>query len=187
MSWDEIDWEDESGSIAFREWEKRNDTRRKTKEDLEKVRDFTPDDWILMMLHANSNSLIKTPIFKQLFILGERTGLNDSGIFSWYPHDYGPHSVVIENTLDNLIFADKIDLQINETSDGHLYKNYVIKDSEHAKRLWNLLPDSIRDVLFELRDEFKDKSVKEMVDYVHNAYPEYATRAAVTERLFNFL
>lgn len=57
--WDEIDWKDESGSIAFREWEKRDESREKTKEDIEKVIDFTPDDWILVLLHLNGNSLKK--------------------------------------------------------------------------------------------------------------------------------
>ncbi|MDL5502718.1 MAG: hypothetical protein QSU88_05830, partial [Candidatus Methanoperedens sp.] len=58
--WDEIDWEDESGSIAFREWEKRSKIRKETENDLKKVLDFTPEDWILVLLHLNGNSLNKT-------------------------------------------------------------------------------------------------------------------------------
>jgi len=175
MSWDEIDWEDESGSIAFREWEKRNETRKKTKEDIRKLTDFTPEDWILVLLHLNGDSLKKTPLFKYLCIFGERTGLNDSNIFSWYPHDYGAYSDVVETALKDLLAAGKLELQIGVTQDDHIFKIYINKDIEQAVRLWELLPDSIKGVLLELKEEFKDKKTIEIVDYAHDAYPEYAT------------
>lgn len=44
--WDEIDWEDQSGLIALREWKKRSTIRKKTEDDLKKVLEFTPEDWI---------------------------------------------------------------------------------------------------------------------------------------------
>lgn len=176
MSWDEIDWEDESGSIAFKEWEKRNEIRNRTKEDIKKVVDFTPDDWVLVLLHLNGNSLKKTPIFKQLCIFGERIGLNDSGIFSWYPHNYGAYSNVVENALKDLVSKGKLELQIGTTPEDHIFKNYINKDNEQAAQLWGVLPDSIKTVLLELKEEFKDKRTIEIVNYAHDAYPEYATK-----------
>lgn len=181
--WDEIDWEDESGSIAFKEWEKRNKSREKTKEDIEKVIDFTPEDWILVLLHLNGNSLKKTPLFKGLCIFGERTGLNDSEIFSWYPHNYGAYSNVIEKALKDLVSFSKLELEMGKNEEGHVFYNYIIKDSEQAEYLYNLLPDSIKDVLLEMREEFKDKRAIEIVKYAHDAYPEYATKA-IANRLF---
>lgn len=180
--WDEIDWEDKSGLIAFREWEKRKEFRKRIAQDIKKVIDFTPNDWILLLLYINGNSMIKTPIFKQLYVFGERSGLNDFGVFSWYPYNYGAHSKVIENALDNLVFARKIDVQTGQTSNGHVFKNYINKDEKQARQLWELLPDSIKVVFIELRDEFLNIDVDEIVDYVHDAYPEYATKA-ISERL----
>jgi hypothetical protein len=175
--WDEIDWEDVSGSIAFKEWEKRDASREKTKEDIEKVIDFTPDDWILVLLHLNGNSLKKTPIFKQLCIFGERTGINDFDVFSWYPHKYGAHSKEVEAALEKLVSKDKLELKIGTNQDDHEFKNYIIKDNEQAEYLCELLPDSIKNVLLELKEEFEGKRVAEIVDFAHDAYPEYATKA----------
>lgn len=178
--WDEIDWEDESGSIAFREWGKRNKTRRETKEDVKKLVSYTPEDWVLVLLHLN-NSLKKTPLFKQLHIFGERTGLNDFGVFSWYPHNFGAYSQVVEDALKDLTNSGKIELQMGISQDDHEFKNYVIRDNEQAEQLFSLLPESIKNVLLELREEFENKRAIEIVEYAHDAYPEYATKAIITE------
>lgn len=182
--WDEIDWKDESGSIAFREWEKRDESREKTKEDIEKVIDFTPDDWILVLLHLNGNSLKKTPIFKQLCIFGERTGINDFDVFSWYPHNYGAHSKEVEAALKNLVSFSKLELEMGKNEEGHVFYNYIIKDSAQAEYLCELLPESIKNVLLELKEEFEGKRVAEIVDFAHDAYPEYATKA-IANSYFN--
>jgi len=173
--WDEIDWEDQSGLIAFRELKKRNTIRRKTEDDLKKVLDFTPEDWILVLLHLNGNSLNKTPLFKGLHIFGERTGLNDYGIFSWYPSDFGAYSDVVEGSLKDLV-PDRLEHQIGNSVDGHVFKKYIIRDNEQAEKLCSLLPDSIKNVLLEMREEFKEKRATEIVNYAHDAYPEYATK-----------
>jgi hypothetical protein len=174
--WDEIDWKDDSGLIAFREWKKRNKIRERTKEDLEKMVDFTPEDWILIMLHLNGDSMKTTSLFKELCIFGERTGLNDSGIFSWYPHHYGAYSDVIEKTLKDLLLSGELELERGKNEEGHVFKNYIIRNTEQTEKLCNLIPESIMNTLLELKDEFKDKRTIEIVNYVHDAYPEYATK-----------
>lgn len=174
--WDEIDWKDESGVTAFRELKKRNRIKERTKEDLKKVIDFTPEDWILVLLHLNGNSLKKIALFKGLHIFGERTGLNDFGIFSWYPGDFGAYSDVVEDSLKYL-WPDRLELQTGANPEGHIFKKYTIKDLDQAEKLCRLLPDSIKDVLIEMREEFKDKKANELINYAHDAYPEYAIKA----------
>jgi hypothetical protein len=170
----EIDWEDESGLIAFRELEKRNEIRERTKQDILKVIDFTTDDWILLLLYSNGGSLKRTPIFKLLCIFGERTGLND--IFGWYLHECGTNSSMIENALEDLVSSNTLDFKVMKNQDGYIFKNFQIKDKDQAEFLWNLLPESIKSVLVDLREEFKDKRVDEIVDYTHDAYPEYVIK-----------
>lgn len=170
----EIDWKDESGLIAFRELEKRNQIRERTKKDILKVIDFTADDWILLLLYSNGGSLKRTSIFKFLCIFGERTGLND--IFGWYSHDCGTNSSPIENALQDLVSSNTLDLDIMKNQDGYIFKNFQIKDKDQAEFLWNLLPETIKNVLLDLREEFKDKRVDEIVDYTDDAYPEYVIK-----------
>jgi hypothetical protein len=167
----EIDWKDESGLIAFVELEKRYKIRETTKKDIKKVIDFTPDDWILVLLHSSGSSLKRMPIFKLLCIFGERAGLND--IFSWYEYGCNAYSVTIENSLKDLVSSNKLELET--------MFNYKIRDQEKAEHLWNLLPESIKSVLLELREEFKDKGVNEINDYIKDAYPEYTIRVEYQE------
>lgn len=171
MEKNEIDWEDESGLIAFRELEKRNEIRERIKKDILKVIDFTADDWILLLLHSNGGSLKRTPIFKLLCIFGERTGLND--IFGWYSHDCGTNSVLVDNALQDLLSSNILNLEIMKSQDGYIFKNFQIKNKDQAEFLWILLPESIKSVLLDMREEFKDKRVDEIVDYTNDAYPEY--------------
>lgn len=176
--WDEIDWKDESGLIAFREWKKRNRIREQTKNDLEKVMDFAPGDWILVLLHLNGDSMKITSLFKELCIFGERTGLNSSGIFSWYyPNDFGAYSDVIEKKLSDLVLSGELELERGKNEEGYAFKKYTIRNTDQVELLCNLIPESIMDALLELKEEFKDKRTTEIVKYAHDAYPEYAIKA----------
>ena len=173
INWDEIDWKDDSGLIAFIEWEKRNKIRKMIEEDINKVSELTPDDWILILLYANNCSLTKTLIIKYSCIFSERTGLSDMYVFSY--HDFNILSDVIERALKYLITTDKLILFISSDKDGYISKTYKIKDLNHAKYLWSLLPHSIIGVIHELKSEFGNKSVWEIIDYVNDAYPEYGS------------
>jgi hypothetical protein len=135
----EIDWEDESGLIAFMELEKRYDIRKKTKKDIKQVVNFISEDWVLVLLYSNNSSLQRISIFKLLCIFGERTGLND--ILSWYEYDCDTYSTIIEDSLKNLVLSNKLELET--------LSNYKVKDQGKAECLWNLLPESIKSVLLE--------------------------------------
>ncbi|MDL5502269.1 MAG: hypothetical protein QSU88_03540, partial [Candidatus Methanoperedens sp.] len=102
-----------------------------------------------------------------------------SGIFSWYPSDFGAYSDIVETSLKDLV-PDKLEHQVGEGKEGHPFKKYMIKDNEQAEKLCCLLPDSIKNVLLEMREEFKDKRATEIVKYAHDAYPEYAVKAKPT-------
>ena len=71
---------------------------------------------------------------------------------------------------------DKLEHQIGNNQEGHVFKKYIIRDNEQAEKLCSLLPDSIKNVLLEMREEFKEKRATEIVKYAHDAYPEYATK-----------
>lgn len=172
MIYDEIDWEDDSGVIAFVELEKRYKTRMTTKESIKKVTELTMDDWTLLLIYSNGGSLRKTLIFSLMCIFGERTGLIDEHSFSY--HNDKELSDMVDNTLKHLISTDKLELGVGKDKEDYISKIYTIKDVDCVKYLWSLLPDPIIDVLFELIREFGNKSICDVMKYTNDAYQEYA-------------
>jgi len=49
--------------------------------------------------------------------------------------------------------------------------------------VFSYLSKTGKSVLLELKEEFEGKRVAEIVDFAHDAYPEYATKA-IANRLF---
>ena len=175
---EEYDWEDMSGVIAHREWEKRRESRERARNDIDKVMELSVQDWVQVFLYVNNDSMIKTPLFKELCLFGERTGLNDFGIFNWYPHSYGPHSKEVEQAIDDLIDRGVVEREVDRSSSGRIYKRYTLKSRAEVERLWKLLPKTIKDIIREIHREFRGKSLDEILTYVYSAYPEYTTKAA---------
>ena len=171
----EIDWEDDSGVIAFTEYQKKRKTRERIKDDISKVISLSPKDWILIFIHANKGGVLKVPLFKHLFIFSKRTGLDK--MFNWYPGDYGPHCVDIENALDKLDEEGVIKMEIGTTANERIYKRYILKDTKRGEELWNLLPEKFKSVILEIISEFGDSDIEDLLHYTYSAYPEYAVKS----------
>jgi len=173
---EELDWEDDSGVLSLEEWEKRTGIYKNVRDDLDNVKELDLRDWIEIVVYLNKE-IGKTNLFKMLFLLSERLHLNDFVPFSWRPHNYGPYSYALENELDKLVEGRLVEKEEIATSNKGVIKRFRLKNAVRVKKLLNALPPTVKKAVQDTVAEFKDKSTKEIEDYVHKTYPKYAIAA----------
>jgi len=175
---DTPDLDDESGLIALHEWDKIKAYRKDVAEEMSKVLELSSADWVKALLFANEDKVVKIQLFKELFVFGERTGLNDSNLFEWYPHNFGPYSNVVAEGLEILKKENVVseDRKITK-KEGNIYYLYGLKNSEDGKKIWGMLPKEIQKVMKATIEEIKGKPFAEIKKFVYNAYPHMAIKA----------
>ena len=168
-----IDLLDDNGDIAFEEWEKRNQDLKLTRIDFDNVAELTAEDWIKIILYKNEAGLAKTKLFKELFLFCQRTGLH----WDWKPYDRGPYSDEVNLGLEKLQTEKIISVETKKSRDNRIYKLHEIKIKGDTEKLWDMLPESFKEVISRLVQEFANKSHDEIIHYVYSAYPEFAILA----------
>jgi uncharacterized protein YwgA len=166
-------WKEESGVLGFREWEKGRAVSKKVEKDLPKIAELDRKDLIELVLHANKKKMLKTRLYKELFLLSERTGISKIMPFEWYPANYGPFSEKMAQDLEQLKKDGRIREKIIKNRNNMF--EYELIDAERTEKIWEKLPGSFKHALVEIAEEFKDKKVDEISHYIHVAYPKYAT------------
>ena len=167
--------EDKEGEIVFEELEKIKEARKLSQTELDKLIDFGLDEWVQIFLRVCNKPLKKIVLFKELFIFGERTGLNKEGQLSWYVGNFGPHSTELEKTLDTLIGKEivKYDIKIIDKNNEILQKNYSLSKSDYADKLLKVLPSNIKKIIGDISNQFSDMTSNDVKKYVYFAYPKF--------------
>jgi len=164
---------DDTGDIAFEEWEKRVRYVKLTHEDFDKIIELDPEDWIKIVLYRNEKGLATTKLFKELFLFCQRTGQK----WDWMPYIHGPYSDKVEKGLEKLETEKIVTTETKISRDKRIYKLHEIKIKNDAKALWEMLPESFKEVIGDIIKEFGDISYDDMIHYVYSAYPEFAVSA----------
>lgn len=168
-----IDLLDDTDDIAVGEWEKRKNCIKSVQKDCDKVLDLTPEDWIKLILYKNEKGIGTTKLFKELFLFCQRIDF----IWDWRPFTYGPYSAIVEKSIDKLKAENIIIVETKQTKDKNICKLHEIKTIDEAEKLWHMLPDSFKQVISNITQEFEKKSYRETIHYVYSAYPEFAVLA----------
>lgn len=169
-----IDAADETDSIMFDEWEKRKTTLQRIEPYSEQLLELTQQDFIELFLYVNKDGVLKTLLTKELFIFGERTGLNAISKFEWKPYHYGPYSPNIEKELTTLQIKGVVrEETISTEKYPTIYRELLIQP-ERAEQILEKIPEVLKQVIVEIANEFKKMKVKEIENFVHIAYPKYA-------------
>jgi|GEM_PF-3423834 len=168
-----IDLLDDTSDIAFEEWEKKKHYRELTQQDIDKIIELAVEDWIKIILLKNEKGIATTKLFKELFLFCQRTGLR----WDWSPYDRGPYSKEVQEGLDKLESDKTISTATKLSRDKRIYKLREMKIKTDAEELWKILPNSFKEVVTNIVEEFSTKTHEEVIHYVYSAYPEFAIAA----------
>jgi hypothetical protein len=139
-------------------------------------------DWILALLFVDERKPIKGTlrIMKELFLFRNSGKLpKDTKIgafYSFIPYDYGPCSFDIYHDLN--LLKKKGDIVALKRPDRR-YDVYMITDNGAYKAHMFLkrFRPSVLKALFEIKREFNDLSLYELLSYVYEKYPKYTRKS----------
>ena len=125
----------------------------------------------------------RTRLQKLLFLIqkrAEREGDNSlEQKYDFVPYDYGPFAKEIYDDINKLAHRGLVEETAKELDDGVVKYNYKITEKGEAiaaeRGLLDDLPQEIEAVI----NEFEDKELEEIIDYVYSKYPEYAENSII--------
>lgn len=142
----------------------------------------------LVLLYTNGGESIDgaTRFQKLVFLAQQETNLSD--IYSYHADKYGPFSPELHKDLEAL------------RVDGYIEKNIVTNEVGNEKYVYSLTPNGISsakdlltdsnkgvfDIATDIKQEYNDKPLQELLRYVYRKYDDYATASELDlDRLFD--
>jgi uncharacterized protein YwgA len=153
------------------------------------VEPLTPEDWILAFFYAGPDRNKRNPeingmlmLTKQFFVFIKEIKNDLDGVFNFYPYDYGPYSLVLQDLIDKLNKEGYIEVKIYEER-----RDFILTDKgvERAKKTYEKLDDKTKQTLEKLRREATQLGYSGVLRYVYSRYPEYTTASKIRERVLN--
>lgn len=138
----------------------------------------------LTLLYARDGEPIegRTRMQKLVFLLQQRLEERDkdpflSGDYEFIAYDYGPFSKDLYDDLDSLSERGQIEDSEEELRDGKEKYDYEIQpDGEDFVKHHLHMQDAeeILELAEEMKEEYNDVLLSELIEYVYSQYPEYA-------------
>lgn len=142
----------------------------------------------LALMYANDGEPIegRTRMQKMVFLMQKELEKRDhSGAvgleYDFIPYDYGPFSKELYDDLDAMIEQEFVDDTEEPLQSGKVKYIYEIEadgeklvDSEAEK--WNDV-DAIMQLAQEIKQEYNDVLLSELIEHVYSEYPDYAERS----------
>jgi len=142
----------------------------------------------LALMYANDGEPIegRTRLQKMVFLMQqELKQRGQSGAvgteYDFIPYDYGPFSKELYDDLDAMIDQEFVDDTEEPLRSGKVKYIYEIEgdgedlvDSE--KETWEDA-DAIMQLAQEIKEDYNDMLLSELIEYVYSEYPDYAERS----------
>jgi len=142
----------------------------------------------LALMYANDGEPIegRTRLQKMVFLMQqELEQRGQSGTigteYDFIPYDYGPFSKELYDDLDAMIDQEFVDDTEEPLRSGKVKYIYEIEgdgedlvDSE--KETWEDA-DAIMQLAQEIKEDYNDMLLSELIEYVYSEYPDYAERS----------
>lgn len=139
-------------------------------------------------MYANDEEPIegRTRLQKMVFLMQKELEKRDqSGAveleYDFIPYDYGPFSKELYDDLDTMIDQEFVDDTEEPLRSGKVKYIYEIEDNgeelvDSEAEKWEDI-DAIMQLAQEIKQEYNDMLLSELIEYVYSEYPDYAERS----------
>jgi uncharacterized protein YwgA len=139
-------------------------------------------------MYANDGEPIegRTRLQKMVFLMQqELEQRGQSGAvgteYDFIPYDYGPFSKELYDDLDAMIDQEFVDDTEEPLRSGKVKYIYEIEDDgedlvDSEKETWEDA-DAIMQLAQEIKEDYNDMLLSELIEYVYSEYPDYAERS----------
>ncbi len=142
----------------------------------------------LALMYANDGEPIegRTRLQKMVFLMQKELKQRDqSGAvgleYDFIPYDYGPFSKELYDDLDAMIEQEFVDDTEEPLQSGKVKYIYEIENNGEElvgseSESWKDV-DAIMQLAREIKKNYNDMLLSELIEYVYSEYPEYAERS----------
>ena len=120
---------------------------------------------------------------KLLFLLEKNYHINTG--YDFIPFKFGPYCQVIQKDIQHLADYGYIEHEEVEKAGGEILHRYQITDHGEQYLLENDFGDIYDQVIQDLCYDFKNYSLRQLVEYVYENYPEYTAHSQIKEQYFH--
>ncbi len=120
---------------------------------------------------------------KLLFLLEKNYHINTG--YDFIPFKFGPYCQVIQEDIHHLDDYGYIEHEEVEKAGGEILHRYQITDHGEQYLLENDFGDIYDQVIQDLCYDFKNYSLRQLVKYVYDNYPEYTAHSQIKEQFFH--
>ncbi|MDS0297036.1 type II toxin-antitoxin system antitoxin SocA domain-containing protein [Halogeometricum luteum] len=125
----------------------------------------------------------RTRFQKMVFLLQQQLETDSSiSTYDFEAYDYGPFSKGLYDDLDDLIDRGLVEETREEFDEDKALYEYELteKGRDLAKRFEDLKEtNQVLNLSEELKDEFNQKNLSEVLDFVYSEYPEYTENSVL--------
>lgn len=142
----------------------------------------------LALISANNGEPIegRTRLQKMVFLMQKELEQRDQlGAirleYDFIPYDYGPFSKGLYDDLDAMIDQEFVEDTEEPLQSGKVKYIYEIEDDgevlvDSEKETWSDA-DAIMQLAQEIKEEYNNMLLSELIEYVYSEYPEYAEKS----------
>ncbi|MCG3223435.1 MAG: hypothetical protein H7647_03140 [Candidatus Heimdallarchaeota archaeon] len=120
---------------------------------------------------------------KLLFLLEKNYHINTG--YDFIPFKFGPYCQVIQEDIHHLDDYGYIEHEEVEKAGGEILHRYQITDHGEQYLLENDFGDIYDQVIQDLCYDFQNYSLRQLVEYVYDNYPEYTAHSQIKEQFFH--
>lgn len=120
---------------------------------------------------------------KLLFLLEKNYHINTG--YDFIPFKFGPYCQVIQEDIHHLDDYGYIEHEEVEKAGGEILHRYQITDHGEQYLLENDFGDIYDQVIQDLCYDFKNYSLRQLVEYVYENYPEYTVHSQIKEQFLH--
>lgn len=137
----------------------------------------------LALLYASNKQEVdgRTRMQKLIFLIQQEFDTDPPGTYHYIPYDYGPFAKKLYEDLDYLEDRDFIKEKKDSTDEGKVKYRYEL--TEHGEHQLGNWPDEdlrrVLDMAEEIKTEFNDVNLLDLLDYVYTKYPAYAEESVL--------
>lgn len=139
-----------------------------------------PQDLLLAVLGATDRQRVegRTRFMKLVFLLDQETDVDVDYEFDGYKH--GPFTREVLDDLEELDRKGLIDAQKTSTSSGNVMYNFKVtsQGEREVDRIRNRRDEDIVSEIERIVNEYGNKPIFVLLDYVYDEYPDFAEKSA---------
>lgn len=125
----------------------------------------------------------RTRLQKFLFLIQQRLedrGESSEDYYNFVAYDYGPFSKEIYDDIESLIDRGLVAEEAKKLDDGVIKYDYRLteKGETYIANSKEQLGSRL-DIVSQVKEEFGDQTLQELIDYVYDEYPEYAKNSVL--------